>query len=86
MANFRRRRSSTNTSGTHITKWDLDKLERRLNHRRAWLNMWPAWHDIVFHRRPDRRRAAAVAHAILRGADPDEALWPVHHKPHRYWW
>jgi len=86
MANFRRRRSATNSSrGPHKTKWELSELEARYG-RRVWMNNWPAAWDITFHRRPPRRHAKAIAHSIVRGADPDEALWPLSKRPHVYYW
>ena len=53
-----------------------------------WLNSWPAWHDIVFHTRPRRRKEASVETEVAKGrVDPDEAVWPLgNSKPHKYYW
>ncbi len=51
------------------------------------MNSWPAWWDVIYHRRPARRRAAAIKGKILRGEiDADSATWPVGKKPHNYYW
>jgi hypothetical protein len=48
---------------------------------------WPSWWDSLHHRRPHRRRTAAVEGKILRGEiDADAALWPISKKPHTYYW
>jgi len=52
------------------------------------MSSWPAAWDIVFHRRPARRRAKETTKKVLRGeVDPDNATWDVHRtKPHVYYW
>jgi hypothetical protein len=77
MAHYRRKRSAVHTRS-------------RYSHRSSptyWLSSWPAWWDIVFHRRPERRRARELVNAVLRGhVDPDAVAWPVPKKPHIYYW
>lgn len=46
----------------------------------------PAWWDLLFHTRPWRAESRRLERAILRGADPDETVWPTHHRPHIYFW
>jgi hypothetical protein len=70
MAHFKRKRPRT-SSGNH--------------NRPHWLND-PAWWDIMMHRRPHRRKDKNVADKIKRGLDPDEALWAIARKPHKYYW
>lgn len=73
MANFKRRKPRTRTRGR--------------SGRTHFFNHWPAWWDIMFHRRPERRRAAAVTAKVRRGEiDADQAAWPVGKKPHQYYW
>jgi hypothetical protein len=52
----------------------------------SFLKSYPRWHDIVFHRRPQRRRTKALERAILKGGDPDVTAWPLQRKPHVYYW
>ena len=86
MANFRRRRPRTRTSGKRYDKWKGKRLEARGIYY-YWMGSWPSWWDILFHRRPTRRAEAAVAGAVMRGeVDPDAALWPLEKKPHKYYW
>jgi hypothetical protein len=56
--------------------------------RGYWMHGWPAWWDIVFHRRPRRRRDQERLRAIFAGhLDPDNASFELgNHKPHRYFW
>ncbi len=52
------------------------------------LASWPAWWDILHHRRPKRRCNRRMERAVLMGwLDADEAAWPLgNHKPHNYYW
>lgn len=52
------------------------------------LNNWPAYWDILFHRRPRRRAAKKLMAKIKSGRlDPDDTAWPLgNHKPHHYYW
>jgi len=63
---------------------------------RNWWRLWPrwlhgrdrrapAWFDRTFHNRPHRMRTRAVEKKVLRGADPDELLWPMPLRPYIYW-
>lgn len=78
MANFKRKKPRTRVRGS------------KGRGRRAstyFMNSWPAWWDIVFHRRPSRRRQAHTTRAIMTGArDPDAVDWPDYRRPHRYFW
>jgi len=51
-----------------------------------YLGRNPAWWDRTFHIRPHRARTRRVERAILNGADPDDTLWPVPNRPHKYYW
>ena len=83
MANFKRKRSRTRVRGAGLNKWESKKLGNEWR----WLSNWPAWWDIVFHRRPHRRRAAKTTRQILLGkVDAEGAIWPVSKKPHNYYW
>lgn len=77
MAHFRCRRSRLSTTHTGYS------------HRSQpgyWMNSWPAWWDLVFHRRPPRRRTKRLEQAVMQGRDPDDIAWPVAKKPHNYFW
>lgn len=84
MAHYKRKRPRT-TGGQKRDKWKAKKF-KSIGRYYWWMGNWPAWWDIVFHTRPHRRRAAAVTHAVLKGADADGANWPVSKKPHNYYW
>ncbi len=84
MAHYKRKRPRT--SGTHspMNRREIDAPGRP---KHWWLGAEPRWHDVVFHRRPRRREAAAVARAILVGGlDPDDAIWPHAKWPTTYYW
>ncbi|WP_154667670.1 hypothetical protein [Leisingera caerulea] len=51
-----------------------------------WSKRNPRYWDKVFHIRPARRRTHAQEHAILRGEDPDNMVWPTGRKPRVYYW
>ena len=51
-----------------------------------WLGNWPRVHDVLHHSRPTRRRVHALERKVLRGADPDDLVWPDGRKPHVYYW
>lgn len=82
MANFRRRRPRTTSSGNNTPR------ERKTPswYRYAWWGTWPRWHDLVFHTRPRRARTRALENRVLHGADPDALVWPLSKKPHKYYW
>lgn len=51
------------------------------------MDNWPRWFDIVFHTRPQRRRAAQMLRNIAQGKiDADAANWPLAKKPLIYYW
>lgn len=53
----------------------------------VWLHNWPKYWDILRHRRPRRRRNRLLEHKVLRGADPDDMVWPLGNtRPHSYYW
>ncbi len=71
MANFKRKRPKSAARG---------RRPRRMS-------SWPAWWDVVFHRRPARRRASRVTRAVLAGRiEWEAATWDPQKKPHRYYW
>jgi len=87
MANHRRKRPGTRTFGNRSRdKWSVKEIEERGVHYH-WLGSWPAYWDIIYLRRPVRRRDKAVARAVLMDrVDADEAIWSLHKKPHHYYW
>lgn len=86
MAHFKRNKPRTRTSGKRYDKWKVRRLEREGRYY-WWMGSWPAWWDIVYHRRPQRRRTAALLNSVGRGrVDPDDAAWPLPKKPHKYFW
>jgi hypothetical protein len=84
MSNFKRKRPRARArGGNRIGRWKAKALGERYN----WLCNWPAWWDVVFHRRPHRRKATAVMRdVVLDKIDADNAIWPVGKKPHKYFW
>lgn len=83
MANFRRKKPRHRTSSRYSTRVG----NKRFSHiHPCWMYWYPAWHDILFHRRPHRRATKEVEGKLLRGADPDDLVWPVSKKPHVYYW
>jgi hypothetical protein len=82
--NYKRKRARVCTRRQYSTRAGN---QRFIAHHPAWMCWWPAWHDILFHSRPHRRATTALAHAIKQDAiDPNAALWPLHKKPHKYYW
>lgn len=85
MANHKRRRPRT--SGAHSPHVGRDTRNPDHPMYYNWLANWPRWWDIVFHRRPERRRTKAMVRRIMLGQlDADDAAWPVPKKPHQYFW
>lgn len=78
MANFKRRLPRARTRSHYSPR----------ARQTYWLGTWPAAWDVLYHRRPQRRRTRAIEKAILRGGmDPDSATWPLgNRKPHQYYW
>ena len=84
--NHKRKRSRTRVRGRRMNKWQAKEIGSGYD-KYGWLGNWPAWWDIVFHRRPHRRRAFATTRAVMLGKiDADAAVWPVSKKPHNYYW
>ena len=86
MAHFKRKKPRTRTSSKRYDKWKARRLEKEGKYY-WWMGSWPAWWDIIFHRRPHRRRTREVLNAVSRGyIDADAAAYPVDKKPHSYFW
>lgn len=52
-----------------------------------WLCHTPKWWVMFYMTRPKRRANRAVCLAIIKGADPDEAVYPLGNcRPHVYYW
>jgi hypothetical protein len=80
MANFKRRRPRTSSSGRSLDKHDRAKYYN-------WMGNWPRWWDIVYHTRPKRAHNRMLLAKLRAGADPDSIAWPLgNHKPHSYYW
>lgn len=77
MANFRRARPRVRTRSRYSWKH---------NGPTYFMKTWPAWWDIVFHRRPPRRRGKALEIAVMKGRDPDGISWPLNKNKHLYYW
>ena len=85
MAHYKRGYSRT-VGRRKTDKWKGKKFDQGVPGW-DWMGSWPRWWDIVFHRRPHRRRAAEVTRAVvLDKLDADNAVWPVSKKPHNYYW
>lgn len=53
----------------------------------VWMANWPRYWDILHHTRPTRRREKVLINRVLGGKiDPEDAAWPLHKKPHKYYW
>jgi hypothetical protein len=84
---YKRKRARTNQ-----TRRSYDERRVKASHptlcERLWLRRWPRWWDIVFHRRPERRKTRAAERKIVTGVvDVDAAIWPLgNNKPHSYYW
>ena len=83
MANFKRKMPRARTSSGYSNRVGRARFAK---HHPAWMCAWPAWHDIIYHRRPHRRETAQLVRAALMGADLDEIAWPLSKKPHHYYW
>ena len=83
MAHYKRKKSRVHVRSGYSYRAGRKRFE---GHHPCWMCWWPAWHDIVHHRRPPRRRARAMEHKTLRGADPDAMCWPLDKRPHVYYW
>lgn len=85
MANFRRAKPRTRTFGKRYDKWKAKRLEER-NGYYWYMGSWPAWWDILHHRRPHRRKTKVVEFKVMRGDDLDDLVWPLAKRPHTYYW
>lgn len=82
MAHFRRNKPRIRT----FRGYSARASDGRYAGYSCWTRNYPAWHDILYHRRPHRRETKAVELKIMRGLDDDAALWPLSKKPHQYYW
>ena len=82
--NYKRGKPRTSNGGRRsIDRWRMKQFGDDWH----WMCNYPRWWDIVFHRRPHRRRAMETTRAVLLGkVDADAAIWPVSKKPHNYYW
>jgi hypothetical protein len=79
---FRRKMPAARTRGGKMPRERKDRVDDW-----RWLSNWPAWWDLVFHRRPPRRRDKRLERAVLFDRiDADAACWPTWRKPHKYFW
>ncbi len=86
MAHYKRGRPRTSSFQKTYNKWKDHEL-KQCGVYYYWASGWPRWWDIVFHRRPHRRKAWQVTKRVLAGKiDADAAVWPLDRKPHRYYW
>lgn len=86
MAHYKRKRPRTTGGQKQYDKWKAKKF-KGVGRYYWWMGNWPRWWDIVFHTRPNRRRASVVTRNVLLGkVDVDDASWPVSKKPHIYYW
>ena len=70
MANYKRRRPRTQAGRRGHVHWLND----------------PSWFTLLFDTRPQRRITKRIERDIVNGADYDEAVWPLPHKPRTYYW
>lgn len=85
MAHHKRKRSRTHS----CRYYSANALKHRLGKRylsHIWHTNWPRHWDKVYHIRPARREARRLEKEVLRGADPDNMVWPDGQKPHIYYW
>ena len=60
---------------------------RGIRYQYSMMNSYPAWWDRIFHTRPTRAAEKHLLRAVRRGiVDADDAAWPIHGKPHIYYW
>ena len=78
---FRRKKPAIRTRGGNMPRNRVKGCEWR------WMRNWPAFHDILHHRRPPRRRDKRLERAsCMDRDDPDAACWPDWRRPHHYFW
>ena len=79
---FRRNKPAIRTGGGRTPR---ERGGYRKEYR--WMNNWPAFHDLLHHRRPPRRRDKRLERATLFDrVDTEATCWPTWRKPHLYWW
>lgn len=86
MAHYKRRRPRTKGCGHYSAHAILRRLGITFEEDHRWSKRNPRYWDKVFHIRPARSRTHAQEHAILRGEDPDNMVWPTGRKPRVYYW
>jgi hypothetical protein len=85
MAHYKRKRPRTKDLGYSDYKHMVRRRggERYVDHLYAGCS---SGHNIMFHIRPTRREQRKQERAVLRGADPDNIVWPLSNKPFSYYW
>ena len=84
--NHKRKRSRTSSTRDSYDARRIAKKHPALADY-LWMRSWPEWWDIVFHRRPHRREAQQLVHAVkMDRVDCESVAWPVSKKPHSYFW
>lgn len=73
--------------------WIVSRLTYQRRRQLYWPNQYnmmsgsPRDWDITHHIRPHRRRVAKLVRNIMIGKiDPENAAWPLAHKPRIYYW
>ena len=85
MAHYKRKRSRRAMTNGYSAKGLLYRLKKPEDDLR-WLQNWPRWHDKLYHTRPTRRAVHSLSLEVLKGADPDNLVWPNGRKPQIYFW
>jgi hypothetical protein len=66
------------------------KRRRRVSARLVTCAKWhsksPRWFRNLRMTRPERREVQRVLCLVRRGVDPDGLVFPLNHKPARYWY
>ena len=88
MANYKRKRSRTQSSGYYSARGLDHRLAGRVpkSDRHHWTGHYPRHWDKVHHTRPARVLRRKMEHGVLCGDDPDNMVWPDGRKPHIYYW
>lgn len=88
MAHYKKKRSRTRSAGYYSANGLARRLKGRVKEQDilAFYNRYPRHWDKNHHIRPTRRDVAALEHAVIRGADADDLVWPDGRKPHVYYW
>ena len=75
MAHYKRKRPRT-VLGNGYSRLGLSRRLGKDPDDVRWLGNWPRFHDITCQTRPTRHKSKALAFGILKGADPDDLVWP----------